>query len=185
LLFNLKNLFMIIYVFKKHEIFLKTMKIVEFYLIIWSELEPEPEFLTSWSRSRTKIGPAPQHCEWVPLAASSRLIRKRGGLRKRKIGTVVPDFIRVSVHAGWGSGWHTLQNRYRYSMSSKRLYRGRYIYLSLYGCLQGIGYWRDPPIPLTRIQSSPHLSYGDILTKSVWDYCFKVLTIVSAKTEVH
>jgi hypothetical protein len=47
---------MIIYVFKKHEIFLKTMKIVEFFLIIWgkmSELEPEPEFLTSWSRSRS------------------------------------------------------------------------------------------------------------------------------------
>jgi hypothetical protein len=36
------------------------MKIVEFFLIIWgkwSELEPEPEFLTSWSRSwsHTKI----------------------------------------------------------------------------------------------------------------------------------
>jgi hypothetical protein len=34
------------------------MKIVEFFLIIrgkWSELEPEPEFLTSWSRSRTKM----------------------------------------------------------------------------------------------------------------------------------
>jgi hypothetical protein len=32
------------------------MKIVEFFLIIrgkWSELEPEPEFLTSWSRSRS------------------------------------------------------------------------------------------------------------------------------------
>jgi hypothetical protein len=44
---------MIIYVLKKHEIFLKTMKIVEFFLIIWgklSELEPEPQFLTSWSR---------------------------------------------------------------------------------------------------------------------------------------
>jgi hypothetical protein len=30
------------------------MKIVEFFLIIWgkwSELEPEPEFCTSWSRS--------------------------------------------------------------------------------------------------------------------------------------
>jgi hypothetical protein len=53
---------MIIYVFKKHENFLKTMKIVEFFWItgIWgklSELEPEPEFLTSWSRSwsRTKM----------------------------------------------------------------------------------------------------------------------------------
>jgi hypothetical protein len=49
---------MIIYVSKKHEIFLKAMKIVEFFLIIWrklSELEPEPEFLTSWSRSRTKM----------------------------------------------------------------------------------------------------------------------------------
>jgi hypothetical protein len=47
---------MIIYVFKKHENFLKTVKIVEFFLIIWgklSELEPEPEFLTSWSRSRS------------------------------------------------------------------------------------------------------------------------------------
>jgi hypothetical protein len=46
---------MIIYVFKKQEIFLKTMKIVEFFLIIWgklSELEPEPEFLTSWSRKK-------------------------------------------------------------------------------------------------------------------------------------
>jgi hypothetical protein len=36
------------------------MKIIEFFLIIWgklSELDPEPEFLTSWSRSwgRTKI----------------------------------------------------------------------------------------------------------------------------------
>jgi hypothetical protein len=41
---------MIIYFFKKHEIFLKTMKIVEFFLIIWgklSELEPELEFLTA------------------------------------------------------------------------------------------------------------------------------------------
>jgi hypothetical protein len=49
---------MIIYVFKKHEFFLKTMKIVEFFIIIWgklSELEPEPEFFTSWSRSRTKM----------------------------------------------------------------------------------------------------------------------------------
>jgi hypothetical protein len=60
LLFTLKNLLMINYVFKKHEYFLKTMKIVEFFLIIWgklSELEPEPEFLTSWaqSRSRTKM----------------------------------------------------------------------------------------------------------------------------------
>jgi hypothetical protein len=47
---------MIIYVFKKHENCLKTMKIVELFLIIWgklSELEPEPEFLTSWSRSRS------------------------------------------------------------------------------------------------------------------------------------
>jgi hypothetical protein len=34
------------------------VKIVEFFLIIWgkwSELELEPEFLTSWSRSRTKM----------------------------------------------------------------------------------------------------------------------------------
>jgi hypothetical protein len=34
------------------------MNIVEFFLIIrgkWSELEPESEFLTSWSRSRTKM----------------------------------------------------------------------------------------------------------------------------------
>jgi hypothetical protein len=52
LLFTLKNLLMIIYVFKKHEIFLKTIKIVEFFLIIWGKLsELEPEFLTSWSRS--------------------------------------------------------------------------------------------------------------------------------------
>jgi hypothetical protein len=32
----------------------ETMKIVEFFLIIWakwSELEPEPKFLASWSRS--------------------------------------------------------------------------------------------------------------------------------------
>jgi hypothetical protein len=32
------------------------MKIFEFFLIIWgklSELEPEPEFLTSWSQSRS------------------------------------------------------------------------------------------------------------------------------------
>jgi hypothetical protein len=62
LLFTLKNLMMIICVFKKHEICLKTMKIVEFFLIIWgklSELKPEQEFLTSWSRirswSRTKM----------------------------------------------------------------------------------------------------------------------------------
>jgi hypothetical protein len=56
--FTLKNLLMIIYVFKKHEIFLKTMKIVEFFLIIWGKLsELEPKFLTSWSRSwsRTKV----------------------------------------------------------------------------------------------------------------------------------
>jgi hypothetical protein len=65
LLLTLKNLLMIIYIFKKHENFLKTLKIVNFFLIIRgksSELEPEPEFLTSWSRSRTKNGPAPQHC---------------------------------------------------------------------------------------------------------------------------
>jgi hypothetical protein len=46
------------YVFKKHKNLLKTMKIVEFFLTIWgklSELEPEPEFLISWSRSRTKM----------------------------------------------------------------------------------------------------------------------------------
>jgi hypothetical protein len=56
LLFTLKNLLMISYVFKKHKFFLKTMKIVEFYLMVWGklfELEPEPEFLTSWSRSRS------------------------------------------------------------------------------------------------------------------------------------
>jgi hypothetical protein len=51
---------MIIYVFKKNKKSLETMNIVEFFLIIWgkwSELEPEPEFLTSWSRSwsRTKM----------------------------------------------------------------------------------------------------------------------------------
>jgi hypothetical protein len=57
--FTLKNLLMIIYAFKKHENFLKTMKNIEFFFITymgkWSELElePEPEFLTSWSRSRT------------------------------------------------------------------------------------------------------------------------------------
>jgi hypothetical protein len=56
LLFSLKNLSMIIYVFKKHENFSKTMKIIEFFLIILGKLsEPEPEFLTSWSRSRTKM----------------------------------------------------------------------------------------------------------------------------------
>jgi hypothetical protein len=57
LLFTLKNLLMIIYVFKKHENLLKTMKIVEFFFIIWgkwSELEPGPEFLTSWSWSRSR-----------------------------------------------------------------------------------------------------------------------------------
>jgi hypothetical protein len=34
------------------------MEIVEFFLIIWrkgSELEPEPEFLTSWSRSWSRM----------------------------------------------------------------------------------------------------------------------------------
>jgi hypothetical protein len=54
LLFTLNNLLMIIYVFKKHEFFLKTMKIPKFFLIIWeklSELETESEFLTSWSRT--------------------------------------------------------------------------------------------------------------------------------------
>jgi hypothetical protein len=59
LLFTLENLLMIIYVFKKHEIFLKPMKIVESFLIICgklSELEPDPEFLTSWSRSRSWSG---------------------------------------------------------------------------------------------------------------------------------
>jgi hypothetical protein len=58
LLFTLKNLLMIIYVFKKHENFLKTMKIVEFFLMIWGKLsELEQEFLRSWSRSwsRTKM----------------------------------------------------------------------------------------------------------------------------------
>jgi hypothetical protein len=30
------------------------MKIVEFFLNIWGKW-PEPEFLTSWSRSRTKM----------------------------------------------------------------------------------------------------------------------------------
>jgi hypothetical protein len=38
------------------EIFLKTMKIIEFFLIIWGklpELEPESEFLTSYIRSRS------------------------------------------------------------------------------------------------------------------------------------
>jgi hypothetical protein len=47
---------MIIYVFKKHENLSKTMKIVEIFFIIkgkWSE--PEPEFSTNWSRSRTKM----------------------------------------------------------------------------------------------------------------------------------
>jgi hypothetical protein len=44
---------MIIYVFKKHENCLKTIKIVEFFLIIWGKLsELESEFLTSWSRTK-------------------------------------------------------------------------------------------------------------------------------------
>jgi hypothetical protein len=52
-LFTLKNLLLIIYVFKKHEKFLKPFKF-EFFLIIWGKWsEPEPEFLTSLSRSRT------------------------------------------------------------------------------------------------------------------------------------
>jgi hypothetical protein len=43
MLFTLKNLLMIIYVFKKHEIILKTMIIVEFFWIVWGKLnEPEP-----------------------------------------------------------------------------------------------------------------------------------------------
>jgi hypothetical protein len=49
---TLKNLLMIMYVFKKHEFFF-TMKIVEFFLIIWGKLsELEPEFSTSWSRTK-------------------------------------------------------------------------------------------------------------------------------------
>jgi hypothetical protein len=47
---------MIIHVFKNMA-FLQTMKIVEFFFITWgklSELEPEPEFLTSWSRRRSR-----------------------------------------------------------------------------------------------------------------------------------
>jgi hypothetical protein len=46
---------MILYFFKKHAHFLNNMKIVEFFSIIWgklSELEPEPEFSTSWSRTK-------------------------------------------------------------------------------------------------------------------------------------
>jgi hypothetical protein len=39
--------------------FFKTMKIFDFFLENiwgkWSEPEPEPKFLTSWSRSRTKM----------------------------------------------------------------------------------------------------------------------------------
>jgi hypothetical protein len=50
LLFPLKNLLMIIYAYKKNMKIVETMKIIEFFLILggkWSELEPEPEFLTS------------------------------------------------------------------------------------------------------------------------------------------
>jgi hypothetical protein len=46
---------MIIYDFKKHELFFETMKIVKFFLIIlgkYSELKLEPEFFTNWSRSQ-------------------------------------------------------------------------------------------------------------------------------------
>jgi hypothetical protein len=56
---------MIIYVFKKHENCLKTVKIVEFFKIMWgklSEQEPELEFLTSWSRSQSWSRTKMEHC---------------------------------------------------------------------------------------------------------------------------
>jgi hypothetical protein len=59
---------MIVFGFRKHEICLKieTMNIFEFFRKyvgkmvgaggeIFDRLEPEPKFLTSWSRSRTEI----------------------------------------------------------------------------------------------------------------------------------
>jgi hypothetical protein len=38
---------------------------------IFNKLEPEPEFVTNWSQSRIKNGPAPQHCcnrKEIPLS---------------------------------------------------------------------------------------------------------------------
>jgi hypothetical protein len=61
LLFTLKNLLMI-YVFKKHENFSKTMKIVRAGVGIFDKLEPEPE--------PHKNGPAPQH--WLQEGYTKR-----------------------------------------------------------------------------------------------------------------
>jgi hypothetical protein len=75
---------MIIYVFKKHETFLKTMKIYEFFLIIWgklSKLEPEPELEPELEPD--KNGPDPQH--W------SQSIRLR---YREKYQTVLDYFFR-------------------------------------------------------------------------------------------
>jgi hypothetical protein len=56
LLFTLKNLLMIIYVFTNMNFFVKTIKIVDFFLIIWGKLsELEPEFFTSWSRTKMDL----------------------------------------------------------------------------------------------------------------------------------
>jgi hypothetical protein len=55
LLFTLKNLLMTIYVFKKHEIFLKTMKIVAFFLITYMGK------MARAGAGAAKNGPAPQH----------------------------------------------------------------------------------------------------------------------------
>jgi hypothetical protein len=76
---------MIIYVFKKHEKFFKTMKIVEFFLIIWgklSELEPD------------KNGPVPQHCiyglhKWSQDRDSSTGTGYRRGWAKRIIFPII------------------------------------------------------------------------------------------------
>jgi hypothetical protein len=84
---------MIIYVFKKHEIFLKTMKIVEVFLIILGKFsELEPEFLTSWSRSmsRTKMD---RLCntgsDSLYISSKERMERKHGQALISKVCSVI------------------------------------------------------------------------------------------------
>jgi hypothetical protein len=61
------------------------MKTVEFFLIIWGKWpEPEPEFLTSWSQSLTKMdrlcNTAEKHDHFMPI--NTQVFSK---IRKNKI----------------------------------------------------------------------------------------------------
>jgi hypothetical protein len=81
------------------------MKIVEFFFIIWgkwSKLEPEPEFLTSWSRSRTAQKWTGSATLMGNIAGATSLIFTYYGLVLRKtVFRIRIHNIRIRIQPFW------------------------------------------------------------------------------------